>query len=366
MIQIPIRLPQLTSAESRRYITLLLAEDALRDSAGAFDTLLALVRATDNDPWKELDLHQLISDVLKRLEIKDAARETLLQHVLLAGQIARPLADKYVGNPRQLKRFLNTLLIRTEVATAYGLHDRVKMGPLAKLMLLERREPDAYAQLSRLAAESTDSRVAELKALESAVRERREPDAMSSAEALFGKDRSDWVLTWAGIEPVIGNNELAPYFFVSRERLVQFVGSDNIATDLQSLVHLFATGKRISVAGQQRQIEALTLDNAISILGALLERVAQRGDYTTQPDELKALDLLLNRRTALETRVLAFLDQLPVAALGVWAPIFAVSVAKSETSKPSLKELMKRWSSQQENTKLAKAVESAIQVSRTK
>ena len=54
------------------------------------------------------------------IEISADVREVVKQRLRLAAQIARPLADRYVGNPRQVKRFLNTLTLRVAVAKAYG------------------------------------------------------------------------------------------------------------------------------------------------------------------------------------------------------------------------------------------------------
>ncbi len=362
LIQIPIRLPQLTAGETRRYITLLLVEDALRQVPGAFDSLLQRVQASDRDPWKELDLRQLILEAAEPLGIDKSTRETLLEHVVLAGQIARPLADKYVGNPRQVKRFLNTLMIRIEVAKSYRLRARVKMATLAKLMLLERREPEAYTNLSRAVAESADGTVPQLAAMETAVRANDETAAEQSSEALFGRERSEWVSIWATIDPVVGGEDLAPYFFVSRERLVQFGVSDAISGELESLVRLFSSGQRLSVGRQQQRIDALSADNAGAILDSLIERVSQRGEYTAQPPEFRVLDVLLRSRPTLEARAVTFLDQLPISALGVWAPAFAVQIATSEASKPKLTELLKRWIAQTENATLAKAAEGAVQL----
>jgi hypothetical protein len=364
LIQVPIRLPQLTASESRRYITLLLAEEALRQSPEAFQTILSHIESADKEPWKDLDLNRLISGAIKGLDISGPSVEALREHIVLAGQIARPLADKYVGNPRQLKRFLNTLMMRIKVAQAYELQDRVKIGELAKLMLLERREPDAYSTLSRITAESADGNVPELAAFEGAVRDGDKEKASKAAEKLFGVEQIDWLFSWAEIEPALGGKSLAPYFFVSRERSAQFVGGGHLEGELQFLVDLFAGGKRMSIARQLPRIRELTPESAGSILDALIDAVSQRGEYDAQPDEFRALDLLSNDRPALQDRIIGLLDQLPIATLGVWAPVFALSIAKQENAKVLASKLIDRWSKQTENVMLAKAAQVATQIAK--
>lgn len=170
LIQLPFRLPQLTTAETRRYITLLLVEDALREITGGFSSVLTCVRKADAEPWNEPDLDALVEEGMVGIEIAPDVREIVKQRLRLAAQIARPLADRYVGNPRQVKRFLNTLTLRLAVAKAYGVEKRVGLAALAKLMVLERRNTDAYKALCSAVATSKDGSSPGLQDLETLLR----------------------------------------------------------------------------------------------------------------------------------------------------------------------------------------------------
>ena len=62
------------------------------------------------------------------------------------------LASGTKGNPRQIKRFLNTLVFRQRTAEARGFGEDVKLPVLAKLMLAERFLPRLFDQIATAAA----------------------------------------------------------------------------------------------------------------------------------------------------------------------------------------------------------------------
>ena len=76
--------------------------------------------------------------------------------LILSAQIGPILASGTKGNPRQIKRFLNTLLLRQSSAHARGFGDDVKLPVLAKLMLAERFLPRLFDQIAISAASAAD------------------------------------------------------------------------------------------------------------------------------------------------------------------------------------------------------------------
>ena len=78
------------------------------------------------------------------------------------------MASGTQGNPRQIKRFLNTLLLRHQTALARGFGEDVKLPVLAKLMLAERFLSRLFDQIASAAARDPDGRCADLAALEAA------------------------------------------------------------------------------------------------------------------------------------------------------------------------------------------------------
>src|SRR5690606_28465888 len=99
----------------------------------AYAALIAAARELLKQPWKSAGLDA--QTVKTALGDKAAKVQTALT---LSDQIGPILASGTQGNPRQIKRFLNGLLLRHKTAVARGFADDVKLPVLAKLMLAER------------------------------------------------------------------------------------------------------------------------------------------------------------------------------------------------------------------------------------
>jgi hypothetical protein len=70
--------------------------------------------------------------------------------IALCSQIVPVLSLGLNGNPRQAKRFLNTMLIRISMASAKGMD--LKRRVLAKLMLLEYFKPETFTDFHDIQA----------------------------------------------------------------------------------------------------------------------------------------------------------------------------------------------------------------------
>lgn len=114
LIQVPFRIPPLGGAETRIYVTLLLAQADLREDHPAFAKLLQAAREALRLPWA--------GGSLDRRAVEDALGGQipagLEQALRISDQISGILSEGSRGNPRQVKRFLNTMALRLAVAEA--------------------------------------------------------------------------------------------------------------------------------------------------------------------------------------------------------------------------------------------------------
>ena len=133
LIQVPFRIPSLGAQETRAYVTLLLVQSLVGEDHEGFDALLDKAKDGLRKPWLGTGLSQ---DDVQAVDKK--RREALDAAFVLAQQIAPVLAEGTKGNPRQIKRFLNALLLRHVIADARGFADLISQPMLAKLMLAER------------------------------------------------------------------------------------------------------------------------------------------------------------------------------------------------------------------------------------
>ena len=136
VIQYPLCIPQLTQAEVNQYLACLLLKQTL--ASEKFKEILSIVYTLTPDQDFSMDP---ISD--KAPDITEICK----QDMALARQISSVLAPSINGNPRQCKRFLNTLYMRLELAKARNV--ALDKNILAKLMLAEYFNPEFFKAITK-------------------------------------------------------------------------------------------------------------------------------------------------------------------------------------------------------------------------
>ena len=137
VIQYPITIPQLNHAEVNQYLACLLLESTLTDKS-EFNKFLDIVHGIEPDKELTMDLlREKACDIADKCKIDMA----------LARQISSVLAPSINGNPRQCKRFLNTLTMRLTLAKARGVN--LDKNILAKLMLAEYFNPEFFKAITK-------------------------------------------------------------------------------------------------------------------------------------------------------------------------------------------------------------------------
>jgi len=368
LIQVPFRIPALGTAETRIYVTLLLAEAALGSKDARFLKLLAAARKDLQRPWKSGGLDR--SSITKALEAIPAELEPALA---IGSQISRILSDGTRGNPRQIKRFLNSMMLRQAIAEERGLADDIKIPVLAKLMLAERFSSDVYDQIVREASAATDGNVSSLAELEGQSRAGQAtdpkqtkggkkavapPDELSEkAQQLAG---SEWTRNWAAIEPPLGTLDLRPYIFVTRDKR-GYLGGLATAGHLAGLVERLL-GKRIVARAASAEVAKLTGQEPEQVFDALVERILQADKYDTLPDGVEGLCVLVTAHEALRPRLLTFVKGLPTAKLGAWAATSWGECFSDGPTATEFRSLLEEWSKQSANRFLQTAAAGVISV----
>ena len=161
LIQIPVRIPPLGVAETRIYVTLLLIGAELGEDDPDFGKLIISARERLKRPWAG----EVIDAALIKATLGSKAA-SVNHGLILSDQIGPILANGTKGNPRQIKRFLNTLILRKHTADARGYGEDIKLPVLAKLMLAERFNPRLFDQIATRAISSRIGICEDLKPLE--------------------------------------------------------------------------------------------------------------------------------------------------------------------------------------------------------
>jgi len=336
LIQVPFRIPTLGETETKIYVTLLLIGAEVGENDPAFTQLVAVARDQLKRPWTAGTLdHGKVKAALG--DKMTSARDALI----LSEQIGPILASGTKGNPRQIKRFLNTLLLRHASAKARGFGEDVKLPILAKLMLAERFLARQFDQIATCAAAATDGICADLVALEEAVRTDHkpvtaqrpskhvrakttiEPEAAKTDESkpvstlLTEWTASKSMRAWAQIEPAIGTSDLRPYLFVAKDRKDYF-GATTVLGQIATIVEKLL-GSKFSVQAHETELRQLAPGEAAQVLDSLRARIVAGDTFDTEPAGVAGIVVLVRAQPALQPQLLDFLEGLPSQRLGPWA-----------------------------------------------
>jgi predicted KAP-like P-loop ATPase len=336
LIQVPFRIPALGETETLIYVTLLLVSAELGETDPGFGKLISAARERLKRPWKAGSIDAVV--VKMALGERAGAAQNAL---MLSEQIGRILASGTKGNPRQIKRFLNTLLLRKASADARGFGDDVKLPVLAKLMLAERFLSRLFDQIATAAASSGDGTCADLAVLEAAISKPKSHAAsvtMDSDESKSGTRpkaaaklevvkltesaivtewlSSEVIKSWARIAPAIGGEDLRPYLFVTKDRKDYF-GATSILGHLAGVAEKLL-GPKLAVQAMEKDLAKLAPPEAAQVFEAVRGRIIGGDTFDKEPDGAAGLEVLVKAHPGLQGNLLDFLESLPRQRLGPW------------------------------------------------
>ncbi len=363
LIQIPFRIPALGDTETRIYVTLLLVGAELGDNDPDFNSLIGVARERLKRPWASGPLDA--ATVKTALQGKASRVNNALA---LSDQIGPILASGTKGNPRQIKRFLNTLVLRHRTAEARGFGDDVKIPVLAKLMLAERFLPRLFEQIAAIAAAAPDGKCPDLAALEVATNakdEEKDTSKPSKKGTAIGDEAaaktkpksvsakmadsallSEWVSSpiikaWAAVPTRIGDEDLRPYLFIAKERKDYF-GAASVLGHLATVVEqLF--GGRYAVQALEADLKRLAPPEAAKVFEAMRGRIIGSDNFETEPTGVDGLAVLVKAQPTLQGNLLEFLEALPMDRLGPWACKGWESALKDPEATLRFNRLLQSW-----------------------
>lgn len=217
LIQIPYNLPKLSDQEVETYLTLLFCQKHLsKDAYGRVMNQFTEFRSQHR--YQVFGLTEI-------LPILNAAEQAALNQdarliVALAPLITRGLK----GNPRQIKRFLNSFTLRSKLANVARMSSfRVEI--LAKLMILEYSELGLFRALYewQVTQQGEPKELAELERLAQA----NDLDAIRQ-----GYKPAEWssggVVEWLNMEPKLADVDLRDYFWLSRDQLLGSISGSSL------------------------------------------------------------------------------------------------------------------------------------------
>ena len=224
LIQLPYTLPKLSDHEVETYMTLLFCKNELSQ-----ETFIKVL-----DAFKQHQINNRYGVYgfgnIQAL-ITDEERAILSESVSLIASLSSIITEGLNGNPRQIKRFLNTFMLRKRLVDIAGIQN-FKVDVLIKLMVLEYSKLGLFKKIYEWQI-SQEGEPKELVSLEEFAQQK-------DIEKIKTEFDSDWssekIMRWLNVEPKLSNSDLRDYFWISRDQLSKSIdGSSLIPPHLRLL-----------------------------------------------------------------------------------------------------------------------------------
>lgn len=307
LIQVPFRIPALGEVEACIYIMLLMVGSVLSEENNNYIKLRKEGLARIRKPW---NVEVITVDDVK--EILGTDYEKTAKEVLIATQIGHLLAQHTDGNPRKIKRFVNMLLLRYEIAKNRGFGEEIELAILAKMMLAEYYETDFYKELPNHL--DSEGKWREIPEILTDIKE-----MVENKKTIVAKER--WydlnrIYKWIISEPEIIDKDLRPYYYACKEKFDYF--SNKISkNDLSEIVDLLFRDEMV-IVGRVDELKNLTSQEAEQVFGVAVQKIMERGQFDTKPKGIDGLKLLVQNKPELRENLASFIDSIPASKVGVW------------------------------------------------
>lgn len=324
IVQVEVVVPPLSEPEAETYLNMLFAQ--LRLGAEDFEKIRVAAHARRVDGQFAVAMnHGIAEDKL------GAVSPELKNDFDIVNRIAPTLSRGLRGNPRQLKRFLNTLLLRLETATRRG----ATLDPaiLAKLMVLEVVAPTGFQQLFnwQLAQDGTPDELATTEAVARA--DKPLPNGSSTdLQSWFGVEA---VQNWLKLDPELRGVGLGQYFFFSRDTLSPSAPAARLSAKLQDLLGRLSSRVTAQRRTAVNTAAALPPEEYSLLYDALLERAGRR----PESDAMDSIVELTGKRPDSWPTLTAKLGNIPKVPTKL--PLQLLTVGRGQ---PAVDTLLDQWS----------------------
>lgn len=343
LIQVPLRVPRPGIAEVKCYMVMLFADEARRKGIITEGTLSAAEKSI-----AELVSRAWMGEVTRK-KLEDAfgtEAAKMSEKIDIADQLATIMvsSDQISGNPRLIKRFLNNLLIREAIAKAQGLP--VAFNQIVKMQLFERcATPAAYDVLIK----NIDQKSGKIPFLADVEQKISDGDKIDGIHESW---HAPFVQDWLKLEPKLGELDLRPLLYLSRDKSILFTSGDEISPAGEGVLKAILLSKKLTQPLIE-ELKKLGETEAERILNKLF-RIIRESQY-----ELEKVQMTFHITAAYPTlgaKLASFLFELPPQKIN---PVF-LPFLRDETW---ANELIKQW---RDDVNTPTAVKSAIEITKHK
>jgi predicted KAP-like P-loop ATPase len=311
LIQVPIRVPRLGVQEVRAYMFLLFAS-AGGVTAEKVEALRTGLEANLRQSWKDEPIST--EDALRLLG--DEPPPEVVRSFAIADRLAPLLANSTLvqGNPRIVKRMLNVVRMRSRLA---GLRKMpVDEALVAKLALFERCTDGAsvgylYAAIN----EAAGGRPAILGKLEAL---REDPDKFKAACPEPWSARADFMREWLSLEPLLGDRDLRPAVYLSRETVPLRALAGGLSAAASDALRVLLRTTATSSPSAQAAVASVPIAEQGAVMSAIVDELRKHGDWKDPPTGFHGALLLAEQSAEVAGLLAGFIRTATAGRLPPW------------------------------------------------
>ena len=336
LIQYPIRIPSMNKDETEFYIMCLLSENELSEKE--FDGLLKFLQ----EKRKENPLEFVITMEILR-EYNESIAIKLNESLVLSKQLSVILTQGLNGNPRQCKRFLNTLDMRQKMARYKNV--TLKSNVLAKIMEVEYFQTSLFRKMVSLLSDNMLN--TELEGFET--------DQEDKINALDPWKNELWVKKWMKAKPLLSEEKLEKYFYFMRASAKDnvYASIEKMSEDTKKIFEGLSKHSDLAFSQAKMEIDKISVFDRNQILDGLYQDVVSDERY--EKDKIRFFLLWGGINEQLQENTIKYCADLSAKNISLsHIPHFEGFYAQCK-NKGAIRVILERWKN--ENTILKTAIE---------
>ena len=325
LIQYPIRIPRLNADEVEIYIACLILQSELDEEN--FQKVLSWTVDEKNKDFEKFKMNS-VSNLFKDTP---ALHAEIVESLSVANQLAFVLSNGLHGNPRQCKRFLNSMDMRLQMASYKNKTLNRKI--LAKIMMLEYIKPRIFNKIAEMAANNT------LK-IELSLFENGTPE---KADELKIWREDTWFLDWCKIVPKLSDENLNTYFYFTRTSLDEKISrvSSVLSPAGKNVLDLLMSKSDVKIKQAIEESRNLSDNEAASIIEAMNSSMLT--ETTINKEIVKAFLLFAQQRAELINDTISYLQSFSGSQISLGCAGYVADFANKTNKQIEVMEIASQW-----------------------
>lgn len=325
LIQYPIRIPRLNADEVEMYIACLLLQTQLGNAD--FDMVLSSVAEKKKKDFESFKMNS----VIELFKGKPGIHSEVVESITVAHQLASVLSNGLHGNPRQCKRFLNSMYMRLQMATYKNKELDRKI--LAKIMMLEYIKPRIFNKIAEMAANNTLEKELQLFEL----------GTEKDLNELKMWHDDIWFLEWCKLEPKLSDKNLNTYFYFTRTSLDEKISqiSSFLSPEAEKILESLMSKSDVKINQAIEAASEISDSEASAILEAMYSKMSS--ETSISKEIMDSFLMFAQRKVLLVNDALSYLQQLIGKQVPLGCAPYVLDFAKKTNKLVEMKDIVLEW-----------------------